>query len=57
MALPIWALFMQRLYNDSSVEISMEDFEPPLNAIPFDTDCENIERPSRRENIFDQPIF
>ncbi|MFW5706820.1 MAG: penicillin-binding protein 1A [Bacteroidota bacterium] len=57
MALPIWALFMQRLYNDEFINISMEDFEAPLNPVPFETDCENIERPSDPGNIFDQPKF
>ena len=31
MALPIWALFMQRCYNDKDLEISLEEFEKPEN--------------------------
>ena len=59
MALPIWALFMQRLYDDPLVNISEEDFEPPLTPIPFETDCESIERerPSSPGSIFNQNIF
>ena len=38
MALPIWALYMQRVYNDPSIKLSMGDFEKPLN-FHFDSDC------------------
>jgi penicillin-binding protein 1A len=38
MALPIWALYMQRVYNDPSIKISTGDFEKPLN-FHFDSDC------------------
>lgn len=57
MALPIWALFMQRLYNDPLLDISQEDFEPPLHSLPFPTDCESIERDRGPRGIFDQNIF
>jgi len=38
MALPIWALYMQRVYNDPSIKLNMGDFEKPLN-FHFDSDC------------------
>ncbi|TVQ15049.1 MAG: penicillin-binding protein [Bacteroidetes bacterium] len=57
MALPIWALFMQRVYEDPSLEISQGDFEPPLQAIPFETNCDNIQRERSPSRIFDQDIF
>jgi penicillin-binding protein 1A len=38
MALPIWALYMQRVYNDPSIKISIGDFEKPLNY-HFNFDC------------------
>ncbi len=58
MALPIWALFMKRLYEDETVNISQEDFEPPLTPLNIVTDCDRLEdeEPSRRD-IFDQSIF
>ena len=31
MALPIWALYMQKCYADKDLEISIEDFEKPEN--------------------------
>lgn len=39
MALPIWALYMQRVYADSTINLSMEDFEPPLESLPVEIDC------------------
>ncbi len=57
MALPIWALFMQRVYADPSIEISQGDFEPPVNAIPFETNCDNIERQRKPTRVFDQDVF
>lgn len=58
MALPIWALFMKRLYEDESINISMDDFEPPLTPLNIETDCERLEdeEPTQRD-IFDQNIF
>ncbi len=57
MALPIWALYMQRVYDDPSLNISQGEFEPPLQPIPFETDCDNIQRERSPSRIFDQNIF
>ena len=43
MALPIWALYMKKLYADSTLQISMEDFEPPLKELSVEFDCEKFE--------------
>ena len=58
MALPIWAKFMKRLYEDESINISQGDFEPPLTPLNIVTDCDRFEdeEPARRD-IFDQSIF
>jgi penicillin-binding protein 1A len=57
MALPIWALFMQRIYNDTTINISQGDFEPPLNQIPFETNCDNIQQRRSPTRVFDQNVF
>lgn len=58
MALPIWALYMKRLYNDKSIDISQDDFEPPLNPLNIETDCDNFEpEQTTPRGIFDQDIF
>jgi penicillin-binding protein 1A len=58
MALPIWAKFMTRLYEDESINISQGDFEPPLSPMNIVTDCDRFEdeEPPQRD-IFDQSIF
>jgi penicillin-binding protein 1A len=38
MALPIWALYMQKVYNDNSLNVSKGDFPVPLN-LNIQTDC------------------
>jgi penicillin-binding protein 1A len=57
MALPIWALYMQRVYNDPSINISQDDFEPPLNEIPFETNCDNVQQRRSPTRVFDQDVF
>lgn len=38
MSLPTWALFMKKVYADSTLRISQEDFEKPL-YVGIDTNC------------------
>lgn len=42
MALPIWALFMKRVYADSTLNISKEDFEKPASLNGVELDCGKI---------------
>ncbi|RLD31047.1 MAG: penicillin-binding protein, partial [Bacteroidetes bacterium] len=44
MALPIWALFMKKVYNDPSLGISKGDFDKPLKDISIEFDCEEYDR-------------
>jgi penicillin-binding protein 1A len=41
MALPIWALYMQRVYNDRNINLYQGDFERP-RGITDSFDCENV---------------
>lgn len=38
-ALPIWALYMQRVYKDGSLEISKENFDLPESSDGIQMDC------------------
>lgn len=40
MALPIWGYYMNKVYADSSLEISKGDFEKPEEKIEFNLDCD-----------------
>lgn len=44
MALPIWALYMRKIYDDPSLGISMGDFDKPLSDVSVEFDCEKYDR-------------
>jgi penicillin-binding protein 1A len=44
MALPIWALFMKKVYADKKLNISREDFEKPA-VLTVETDCSQYYEP------------
>lgn len=43
MALPIWALYMRKVYDDPSLHISQGDFQKPITDIDLDFDCDKYE--------------
>jgi len=55
MALPIWAIYMQKVYDDPELNISRGDFEKPLKPVTFELDCEKVEDTFSEpdEDIFD----
>mgnify|MGYP003553234660 FL=1 len=38
-ALPVFALFMKRVYADPTLNYSKGDFEPPKNGVDITLDC------------------
>ncbi len=56
-ALPIWAEFMTRIYSDKTLNISKEDFEPPLHPPAIITDCSKIEQEQTPRDYFRRDIF
>lgn len=58
MALPIWALYMQKIYADESLGISQGDFEKPIGGLEIETDCEKLEEERQKTRIsFDEYDF
>ncbi|MCB9189165.1 MAG: transglycosylase domain-containing protein [Flavobacteriales bacterium] len=53
MALPIWAYYMHKVYDDSTLNISQEDFPKPASIINDPIDC-HIQNFSSGEIIFDE---
>jgi penicillin-binding protein 1A len=51
MALPIWALYMQRVYRDQKLKISTEDFERPESLMGINFNCEEM-----RQNQQHRPV-
>ncbi|MCG8411228.1 MAG: transglycosylase domain-containing protein [Bacteroidales bacterium] len=56
MALPIFGLYMQKVYNDSTLNITNEDeFEEPLN-FSIQLDCDKLEK-RKNNNEFNDEFF
>lgn len=43
MALPVWALYMKKVYADPTLNISQGDFTKPLSNVDLDFDCDKYE--------------
>lgn len=56
-SLPIWAEYMTRVYEDNSLNISMEDFETPLQPPDIETDCSKVEQEETPRDVFRREIF
>lgn len=57
MALPIWALYMQKIYADTTLNISLGDFEPPVNGLEIETDCDLFntqQKQQQKPSIYDE---
>lgn len=62
MALPIWALYMQRVYGDLSLRISKREFDPPSKPIDVDLDCNEGDAPkpsgaTKKKQVIDKDEF
>ncbi len=57
MALPIWAIYMQKVYADSTINLSMDDFEPPLEPLSVEIDCDKYEAQQKRSKVILQDEF
>jgi penicillin-binding protein 1A len=44
MALPIWALFMQKVYNDESLNIVKDPFPKPSSPLSVEIDCDSYNK-------------
>ncbi len=45
-ALPIWALYMKKVYADPQLKISNGDFEAPIGGLNVEIDCEKYKKQS-----------
>ncbi len=51
MALPIWALYMQKVYDDRELNISKGDFERPAKPLSVEIDCEKFDKEQRKKEF------
>lgn len=53
MALPIWAIYMNKVWEDESLGISKGDFEKPVIGFQIETDCEKLEEEKQGRFLID----
>ncbi len=56
-ALPIWAKFMKKIYDDETLDVSMGDFEQPLHPPSIETDCSKVEQRDSPRDYFRRDVF
>ena len=52
MALPIWALYMQRVYADTSLHITRAPFSKPSKPLTVEIDCDKYEQQQQQKNFY-----
>ena len=50
MALPIWALYMKKVYADKTLKISQDDFEKPPGKLSIELDCSKYQNTNQINN-------
>lgn len=56
-ALPIWGYYMNKVYADSSISISKEDFEAPEAPLVIGIDCDAFDKQNGFNNTSSEPNF
>ncbi len=49
MALPIWALYMKKVYADKQLGYLMNDFDPPSKPMNLEFDCDKYQGPVKKK--------
>jgi len=66
-ALPIWAIYMKKIYGDPNLHVATGDFEKPLNPLSVDINCTGGQGTGRQDGrraqkesgreVFDRSIY
>jgi len=51
MALPIWALYMRKVYDDPELHIPMGDFTKPAKPLSVEIDCDKFDQQQRKKEF------
>jgi len=57
MALPIWALYMKKVYNDRSLGYTKNDFEKPIHGMNVEFDCDKFNAKKKAGKGIDEMGF
>jgi len=49
MALPIWAIYMKSMYNDSTMHLSKRDFDKPSTPLHVEIDCDKWDQQNAQQ--------
>ena len=52
-ALPIWAIYMKKIYNDPTINLYKGDFDKPLKPLSVETNCAQYDLNNVNDEIFD----
>ena len=56
--MPIWALYMQKIYADKTLDISKGDFEAPKEPMSVELNCDKYKQPGEdKSSSFDKDNF
>ena len=53
MTLPIWGIFMKKVYADTSLNIKKIDFEKPDKDLPVEINCKAYEKENNKGELPD----
>ena len=53
-AMPIWALYMKKVYGDKNLNIAQGDFAIPKDPLNVELDCDNYVQPGGNKTSFDR---
>ncbi len=56
-SLPIWALYMKKIYEDKELQFPTHDFERPLKPLSVEVDCSEYKQEEGPRDAFDQNVF
>ena len=52
-AMPIWALYMKKVWADSTLHVSQGDFEKPKEPLSVELDCDKYKQPGEGKGGID----
>lgn len=57
LALPIWGIFMRKVYDDKTITLNRGDFEKPRTELNVEMNCSEYQQEEYRDHIFDNENF
>lgn len=57
MALPIWAIYMKKIYADTTLNVSQEGFEKPTTQLTVELDCDKLQQAKDTDRFLDTERF